>query len=134
MRKNNGGVGIIMKETINIICIKCPLGCPLEVVICGKTVENVAGQRCRRGEVYAKKETTNPTRIVTASVPVKGGIYEMLPIKTASDISKDKIFECMSALKEIIAQAPVKIGDVVVHNVAGTGVNFVATREIPTRK
>ena len=54
----------------------------------------------------------------------------MLNVKTASDIPKDKIFACAEALKRVVLTAPVRIGDVVLENVAGTGVNVVAARNI----
>ena len=44
-------------------------------------------------------------------------------------IPKEKIFDCMAAIREAVAQAPVHIGDVVVENVCGTGVDVVATKD-----
>lgn len=80
----------------------------------------------QKGDIYARKEVTNPTRIVTTTVRVSGGAAPMINVKTQSDIPKDKIFECVAALKGVTIQAPVAIGDVVLENVAGTGVNIVA--------
>ena len=50
-------------KTVNLICIGCPLGCPLTVEMEGNEVKSVAGNTCPRGDAYAKKELTNPTRI-----------------------------------------------------------------------
>ena len=36
----------------------------------------------------------------------------------------------MAALKTVTAAAPVRIGDVLLHDVAGTGVDIVATKTI----
>ena len=77
---------------------------------------------------YARKEVTNPTRIVTSTVKVEGGLVEMISVKTKEDIPKDKIFDCMRALKGITVKAPVHIGDVILADAAGTGVDVVATR------
>ena len=72
---------------------------------------------------------TNPTRIVTTTVPVDGSATErMVSVKTASDIPKGKIFDVVRELKGVRAQAPVEIGDVVLSNVAGTGVDVIATK------
>ena len=49
-------------ETRELICIGCPLGCPLTVRIDGEKVE-VSGNTCKRGEDYAHKEVLSPTRI-----------------------------------------------------------------------
>ena len=117
-------------KTVNLICIGCPLGCPLTVEMEGNEVKSVAGNTCPRGDAYAKKELTNPTRIVTSTVRVAGGKLAMVSVKTESDIPKGKIFDCVKALKDVEVIAPVKIGDVIVENVAGTGVNVIATKNV----
>ncbi len=117
-------------STIELTCIGCPLGCPLTVTLEGNEVTEVTGNTCVKGEIYAKKEVTNPTRIVTSTVRVSGGTGVMVNVKTEADIPKSKIFECVEALKGVEVAAPVKIGDVVLTNVAGTGVNVVAARNV----
>lgn len=117
-------------NTVNLICIGCPLGCPLTVEMEGGEVKAVSGNTCPRGDAYARKELTNPTRIVTSTVRVAGGRLAMVSVKTASDIPKGKIFDCVKALKDVEVKAPVKIGDVIVENVAGTGVNIIATKNV----
>ena len=117
-------------NTVNLICIGCPLGCPLTVEMEGSEVKAVSGNTCPRGDAYARKEMTNPTRIVTSTVRVAGGRLAMVSVKTASDIPKGKIFDCVKALKDVEVKAPVKIGDVIVENVAGTGVNIIATKNV----
>jgi len=117
-------------STVNLICIGCPLGCPLTVEMEAGEVKSVAGNTCPRGDAYAKKELTNPTRIVTSTVRVLGGKLPMVSVKTERDIPKGKIFDCVKALKDIEVKAPVKIGDVIVENVAGTGVNIIATKNV----
>lgn len=117
-------------NTIELTCIGCPLGCPLTVTIDGKEVVEVKGNTCPKGAAYAKKEVTNPTRIVTSTVRVSGGSCPMVNVKTASDIPKEKIFECIEALKGVIVPAPVRIGDVILADVAGTGVDIIAARNV----
>lgn len=113
-----------------LICIGCPMGCNLEVEIEGKEVTKVIGNICPRGKAYAEKECTNPTRIVTSSVSVEDGEFTVVPVKTEGDIPKDKIFECVKALKGLAIKAPVNIGDIVLKDFAGTGVNVIATKKI----
>lgn len=88
-------------EERKLTCIGCPMGCPLTVVMNGKEVVSVTGNTCKRGDVYARKEVTDPTRIVTSTVRVSGGSIHMVSVKTKEDIPKDKIFECVRALKGI---------------------------------
>lgn len=117
-------------ERRELICINCPMGCPLTVELDNGEVVKVTGQTCKRGEVYGKKEVTNPTRIVTSTVRVEGGRADMVSVKTKEDIPKHKIFECVKALKGVTVKAPVHIGDVIVKDAAGTGVDFVATKDV----
>jgi len=117
-------------EKRELICIGCPLGCPLTVTVDGGEAVSVQGNTCKRGDVYARKEVANPTRIVTSTVIVEGGSDATVSVKTANDIPKGMIFDCMKALKGVSVQAPVHIGDVVVPNVAGTGVDIIATGNV----
>lgn len=117
-------------ETRELTCIGCPMGCALTVELDGNEVVSVSGNTCKRGEDYAKKEVTNPTRIVTSSVAVTGGTLAAVSVKTKEDIPKGKIFDCVKALKEVKVAAPVHIGDVVLADVAGTGVDVIATKNV----
>ena len=117
-------------ENRDLICIGCPLGCPLTVTIENGEVTAVTGNTCPKGDAYAHKEVTNPTRIVTSSVVVEGGVAPMVSCKTAADIPKGKIFDVTNALKGVVAKAPVAIGDVLLADAAGTGVDIVAKKNV----
>ncbi|EOS21927.1 hypothetical protein C806_04068 [Lachnospiraceae bacterium 3-1] len=117
-------------ETRELICIGCPMGCPLKVEMDNGEVVNVVGNTCKRGDVYARKEVTNPTRIVTSSVIVEGGSLAAVSVKTKEDIPKGKIFDIMKQLKGVKVQAPVHIGDIILSDVAGTGVDIIATKNV----
>lgn len=117
-------------ERKELICIGCPLGCNLTVEMDGGQVVSVNGNTCKRGDDYARKELTDPRRIVTSTVPVAGGNLPVVSVKTATDIPKNKIRECLLALEGVTLAAPVQIGDVIVENVADTGVDVVATKYI----
>ncbi len=114
----------------SLICIGCPMGCMMEVETKDGEVTSVKGNTCKRGEIYAKKELTNPTRIVTTTVRVDKGIKNVVPVKTKTDIPKDKIFACMAEISRAVATAPVQIGDVIIENVAGTGIPVIATGNV----
>lgn len=115
-------------ERKELICIGCPMGCPITVTMEQGRVADVAGNTCPKGKAYAEKEVTNPTRIVTSTVKVQGGDRKFISVKTKEDIPKDKIFACMDEINGILAMAPVAIGDILLENVAGTGVPVVATK------
>lgn len=114
-------------ETREMVCIRCPLGCALTVTKEGEVI-TVTGNTCPRGEEYAKNELTAPMRTVTSTVRIKGRDKMVVSVKTASDIPKEKVMDCVLALKEIEIEAPVQIGDIVLSNVVGTGVDVVATK------
>ena len=116
--------------TRELTCIGCPMGCPLIVTMEAGEVISVTGNTCKRGDVYARKEVTNPTRIVTTTVRVLNGTEKVVSVKTKEDIQKSRILDCIRELKEVTVTAPVEIGDVVLHDVAGTGVDIVATKNI----
>ena len=120
-------------EEKNLICINCPLGCPLTVTLENGEVKTVTGNTCPRGEAYARKELTNPTRIVTSTVKVKGGRLAMASVTTATDIPQGKIFDGVKAIQNIALDAPVAIGQVVLADVCGTGVDIVATKTVPAK-
>lgn len=113
-----------------LICIGCPMGCMLTVETMEDGTMQVSGNTCMRGEIYAKKELINPTRILTSTVRVENGIHPVVSVKTAADIPKGKISECMEAIKKITVKAPVSIGDIVLRDVASTGVDVIATKNI----
>lgn len=103
---------------------------------CRMTVEKTAdgykvtGNTCPRGKAYAIDEMTAPKRMVTSSVPVSGGAYKTVSVKTATSIPKELIFKALDTLKGVKLFAPVAEGDVVVKNILGCGVDFVATRAV----
>ena len=111
-------------------CIGCPLGCTLNVKTGEKQEILVTGNTCKRGEDYALKEMTNPTRIVTSTVRIANRKNMVLPVKTERDIPKSHMMCCIAALKGVTVRAPVHMGEVVLENAAGTGVSVVATKNI----
>lgn len=119
-----------MGENRELTCIGCPLGCALTVEMQDGEVVEVKGFTCKRGKEYGYKEVTNPTRTVTSTVRVGNRRDQVVSVKTKSDIPKDKIFACMQELKNISAKAPVHMGDIIIADVAGTGVSVVATKNI----
>lgn len=119
-----------MAQVKELICIGCPMGCMLSAQMEGNEVTTVTGNTCPRGDAYARKELTSPTRIVTSIAQVEGGELPVVSVKTESDIPKSKIMDCMEAIKNTTVAAPITIGDVIVKNVAATGVNVVATKNV----
>lgn len=111
---------------MEMTCIVCPMGCRLTVeTVDGKYA--VRGNGCRRGADYAVQEATNPMRTLTSLVKVMGGAEPLCPVKTSAPIPKAMIGAALRAVKAARADAPVKIGDVIIKDIAGTGADLVAT-------
>lgn len=119
-----------MAEIKECICIGCPKGCLLTVSMDAGKIQQISGNTCPKGEDYARKEMLDPRRTVTSTVRVLGGTNPVAAVKTKEDIPKGKIFDCMDALRQVKVEAPVYVGDVVLEDVAGTGIAVVATGEV----
>ncbi len=113
----------------SITCIGCPMGCRLNVCLENGKVVTVEGAGCGRGAVYARQECVCPTRMVTSLVRVQGR-RAPLSVKTAQPVPKERIFDCLIAIHRTSVTPPVRIGDVIVRDVGGTGVDVVATGNI----
>lgn len=96
----------------------------------GAEVVSLGGNGCRRGDTYARKEVAHPTRTVTSTVTVSGGLRERVSVKTSTDVPKDKVLDVMNVINHTLAVAPVRMGDIVVEDVCGTGVALVATASV----
>lgn len=117
--------------TKEMTCIICPVGCRLKVTFESGKVSSVEGNSCPRGAKYAKDESEHPVRTLTSTVKLCGGELPLVPVRTDKPIPKDRIFEAMAQIRACRASAPVRIGDVLIENVAGVeGVCVVATRNI----
>ncbi len=114
-----------MKERL-LTCIVCPKGCQMTVSLsAGGEILSISGNTCPRGIGYAESECKNPVRTLTTTVFCEGG--EIISVKTASPIPKELMFLAMAEINEAKPESNVKIGDVIVKNVAGSGVDVVAT-------
>lgn len=114
-----------MKE---LICITCPKGCHLKVDETNDYA--VTGNACPRGAIYGRNELLNPVRVVTSTVRLEGGPLPRLNVKTDKPLPKDKMFECMALLDDVVAVAPIKVGTVLLANICGTDVNIVAAKSV----
>ena len=133
------------KEPNDLLCIVCPRGCRLTAqetpagpggqqesdgLTGSKTRERfvVSGNFCPRGEEYARQELTNPVRVLTALMRVDG-IARPVSVKTDRPVPKALLFECVRQIYQTHPKAPVHRGDILIHDICGSGCNVVATRD-----
>ena len=118
-------------EKRTLTCIGCPMGCQVTVDMQGGEILSVSGYTCKRGERYARREVVSPTRVLTTTLPVEGGACPSVAVKTAGEVPKSLLQDCVRALSGITVKAPVAIGDTLVHDILGTGIDIVAASAVP---
>lgn len=113
-----------------LICVSCPMGCRITVTMEGKEVLSVKGNTCPRGEAYARQECVQPMRILTSTVRITNGTHRVLPVITEKEIPLEKMSEAMQEVRQITIDAPVHMDDVIIENIADTGVRLIASRSM----
>jgi len=111
-----------------IICTVCPRGCHVQVEGEGEKILSVEGYSCKRGLEYASAEFVHPVRILTTTVKLADN--DLLPVRSAQPIPKEKQFDCMAEIRKVQVELPVKRYDVIIPNICGTGVDVVATKTV----
>ncbi len=112
-------------------CIRCPLGCRMTIALTESgLVKSVTGNTCPKGDAYAREEIQDPRRILTTSLKVLNGRWELVSVKTAGSIPKKLVLEAQEYLKPMEINAPVEAGQILLENLLGTGVPVVATRSV----
>ena len=122
-------------EKLPLTCIICPMGCSMEVEVetnanGQKKVVSVKDNGCKRGEQYAAKELQNPTRTLTTTIKVEGGVLPVVPVKTAGEVPKASLLQCMEVVRRASCRAPVKRGDILLYDLLGTGINVIACADV----
>lgn len=113
-----------------IICTVCPRGCHILVDGDEKSVFSVDGYGCKRGFEYASAEYLSPVRILTTTVKIFGIDSDLLPVRSAKPLPKNKLSECMDIIKKTEVKLPVKRYDTIISDICGTGIDIVATKDI----
>lgn len=113
-----------------LLCIVCPTGCRLIAQIDDAGVLTVTGNGCKRGIAFATDEMTCPTRSLTTTVRTAFDEAPVLPVRTAGDIPKEMIPDAMKAINGTTVNRRVGVGDVVIADLLGSGVDVIATSDI----
>jgi CxxC motif-containing protein len=100
----------------------------MKVTLEGKEIVNIEGFTCPRGKQYAIDECTHPMRTVTSTARTSNG--GVVAVKTDRTIPKELMFDCMKEINKTVASLPVRVGDILIENILGTGANVVITANI----
>ena len=123
-------------ETLQFNCTTCPSECLLSVEVERDADGNVAavhsvtGNSCPRGDKFAHQELTCPMRVLTTTVAVSGGDEALLPIRTAEAIPLALHAQAMAIIRDLVANAPIHMGDVVLENLLDTNIDLIASMDI----
>jgi CxxC motif-containing protein len=113
-----------------LICVVCPNGCELNACIDDNNKVSIERLECKRGYEWAKQELLDPQRTITSSVAVDNGDWPLVSVRTSCPVPLAAIPEVMNAIKVMRVQAPIKLGDKLIPDAAGTGVSVIATRNV----
>ncbi|MCL2446993.1 MAG: DUF1667 domain-containing protein [Oscillospiraceae bacterium] len=116
---------------MKMICTACPMGCSITATVDdNENIVNITGQNCGRGVAYARAEVANPARSFHSTLRVADGDLPMVSVKTTAPVPKNTLMDCAQATRGMIAKAPIAVGDVLLSDIAGTGVDLVATTRV----
>lgn len=121
-----------MAEIKNITCTVCPIGCRMDIEIDAEgNITSVSGNKCRRGDKYARAEILNPVRMLTSTVRIHGAENDkLLPVRTDTPIPKNKMYDAMKVIKNIDINAPIAVGDIIIKDFIDDGINLIACKTV----
>ncbi len=123
-------------ETLQFNCTTCPSECLLTVEVerdangAVAAVRSVTGNSCPRGDKFAHQELTCPMRVLTTTVAVAGGDEALLPVRTAEAIPLELHAQAMTLIRDLVVNAPIRMGDVALENLLDTNINLIASMDI----
>ena len=122
------------KEVRVITCIVCPMGCKAKLTLENGKISKIEDVECPRGEEYVRRELEAPVRDFFTTVRIKGASTQVLPVRSTQPIPKDKMLDCALELANIVFNAPVEAGEIIVKNPLSLEVDIIATRDMDRAK
>ncbi|MCE1196999.1 DUF1667 domain-containing protein [bacterium] len=119
-----------------MICITCPMGCHLSIERPSENEIVVSGNRCPRGEKYAREELLSPKRVVTATCRATDALAvepspcrpRRVPLRTSAGFPKERVPELLALIYGLELRLPVQRGQVAIADALGTGVDVLVAR------
>ena len=117
-------------EKRHFTCVICPIGCEIDVEVKNGEIVSMEGNKCTKSEDFVRQELVEPMRTLTTTVRIEGARWPMLPVRTDRPIPKRLFFDVMKEVAGVEMRAPVKVSDVVLKDVAGSGADIIASRNM----
>ena len=122
-----------MRERINekqFICVICPNSCRLTVWKDPTGEIQVTGNQCARGLDYGVKEYSHPERMLITTMQIQGAKLPVIPVRSRTTLPKELLLTAVKIISEQVCYAPIKMGDVLVENIADSGIDVIASRSM----
>ncbi|HUI71488.1 MAG TPA: DUF1667 domain-containing protein [Spirochaetia bacterium] len=120
------------QATRSIICLRCPIGCDVQTTVDdANNVVEVKGNICKLGREYVQTEVSDPRRIFCSTVRVTGGMKPLAAVWTPKPVPKDKLLELARDTRDVEVAAPVHVGQVIIADWKGSGLDLVASDDVP---
>ena len=113
-----------------IICTVCPRGCLITAEGTDQSVVSLKGEGCVRGRRFAEAEFLHPVRILTSTVRRTDTDTNVLPVRTSAPIPQELLLEAMEQIRTVSVTPPVKIHEVIIPDLLGTGADLIAEKSI----
>ena len=118
------------REERLVTCIVCPVACKAKVTLKNGKISKIEDVECVRGEKYVTEELQEPKRDFFTVIKMKGATIAVLPVRSTQPVPKEKLLACCKELDNIVVDAPVKLGQEIIENILGLGVDIISTREV----
>jgi CxxC motif-containing protein len=120
-------------DSAEIICVICPNSCRLHVSVDDNYDVLVEGNQCKRGLEYGKQEYLDPKRTLITTMRIEGGFLPLLPVRSNKEMPKGRIFEAVEEITKKSTKTPIKMGDVIIPNIFGLGIDIIASRSMESK-
>ena len=137
MKAWNDARGVTMlkgfPEKDSVTCTLCPSGCQ---VTWDEGAQAFRGNRCPRGEKFARQERQAPRRTLTTTMRVEGGVRPLVSVRSRQSVARENLKQLCAAAGKIHVQAPVEEGQVLcrIPEAEGQEIEIIATAAVPAQK
>lgn len=110
-----------------LTCIECPAGCILDIEYNKSRVLSVKGNECSKGEKFARDEIIDPRRVLTTTIGIESALFNRLPVRSRTAVPRDQVMDMIKKVKKVKAKAPVRAGDIIIKDFAGSGIDIISS-------
>lgn len=122
------------REERLVTCIVCPVACKAKVTVKNGKISKIDDVECARGEKYVTDELQKPMRDFFTVIKMKGAMVAVLPVRSTQPIPREKLLDCSQELIDVVVEAPVEMGQIIMENILGLDVDIISSREVRSKQ